>query len=246
MSVQRSQSSVVRGQQASYLVQVSTRNNASASGVSVALAVKPSSLKPAFASNCAKGAGTAGCTVSAVSDKAPVNLNAKVPVASGAASVTSVTLTATASISTTAKWTPPAAAVTVAVTSASAGPASASVGAAAGAPGSTVAGISLPLGPVPAVGNVSTSLIGPGNAAGLFPSISPSATPDPAPGGSAPPGPGTGPVTSSSPLAFAQPGLTGQAAGLIALAFAILLTVTRLSLRRRFRPRKRPGQPDKP
>jgi hypothetical protein len=46
------------------------------------------------------------------------------------------------------------------------------------------------------------------------------------------------PVTDASPLAFAEPGLTGQVAGLIALAAAVLLTVTRLSLRKRFRSRK--------
>ena len=45
-------------------------------------------------------------------------------------------------------------------------------------------------------------------------------------------------VPGSSAIAFVQPGLTGQVAGLIALAVAVLLTVTRLSLRRRFRSRK--------
>ena len=51
--------------------------------------------------------------------------------------------------------------------------------------------------------------------------------------------PGTGRQASgSSAIAFVQPGLTGQVAGLIALAVAVLLTVTRLSLRKRFRSRK--------
>ena len=43
------------------------------------------------------------------------------------------------------------------------------------------------------------------------------------------------PVSDSSALGFGKPGLTGQVAGLIALALAIMLTVTRLSLRKRFR-----------
>jgi len=45
-------------------------------------------------------------------------------------------------------------------------------------------------------------------------------------------------VSNSSALGFVQPGLTGQVAGLIALAVAVMLTVTRLSLRKRFRSRK--------
>ena len=40
-----------------------------------------------------------------------------------------------------------------------------------------------------------------------------------------------------------KPGLTGQVAGLIALALAIMFTVTRLSLRKRFGSR-RPGKQD--
>ena len=76
-----------------------------------------------------------------------------------------------------------------------------------------------------------------GNAAGLFPAINPSATPSPSPG-SPVPGGQRRPVSGSSAIAFVQPGLTGQVAGLIALAVAVLLTVTRLSLRKRFRSRK--------
>jgi hypothetical protein len=48
-------------------------------------------------------------------------------------------------------------------------------------------------------------------------------------------------VPGSSAIAFVQPGLTGQVAGLIALAVAVLLTVTRLSLRKRSRSRKQAG-----
>src|SRR5271157_3863708 len=118
VSVQRSQSSIKPGQQAAYTVQVSTENNGSASNVSVALASQPSSQKPTFTSGCAKGNGTAACTVGSVSDKQPANLDAQIPVASGATSVASVTLTATASIVTSVKWTPPSAAESVVVTAA--------------------------------------------------------------------------------------------------------------------------------
>jgi len=232
VSVKRSQSSIKRGQQAAYVVQVSTVNNGSASDVTVALTARPSSQKPTFISGCAKGTGTATCTVSSVSDKQPATMHAQIPVAAGAASVTSVKLTATASIVTSATWTPPSAAETVAVTSA---PASSQP--AASSPGAS--GTTLPLGPVPNLNSVSSSLIGAGNASALFPAINPSATPSPSPGIHALGGKRDAkPVSNSSALGFVQPGLTGQVAGLIALAVAVMLTVTRLSLRRRFRSRK--------
>jgi hypothetical protein len=228
--------SISRGQQAAYIVRVSTENNGSAANVTVALAARPSSLKPTFTSGCAKGEGTASCTVSSVSDKQPVSLKAQIPVAASATSVTSVKLTATASVATTEKWTPPSAVETVAVTAASASPSGSPTGTSSAgvSPGTT-----LPLGPIPNLNNVSSQLIGAGNASGLFPAINPSATPSPSPGSQAPGGRrDSRPVSGSSAIAFVQPGLTGQVAGLIALAVAILLTVTRLSLRKRFRSRK--------
>jgi len=234
VTVERVQAKVARGQSAAYIVQVSTKDGGSASHVTVALTSQPSSQKPLFTGGCGDSNGSARCPVSAVSDKQAVSLHAQIPVASDATSVSSVKLTATASITTSAKWAPPAAAETVAVTAASAsggnGPPSSS------AP-PTAPGTTLPLGPVPNLNSVSSSLIGAGNASELFPAISPGATPSPSPGN------GTdrrnaAPVPGSSAIAFVQPGLTGQVAGLIALAVAVLLTVTRLSLRRRFRSRK--------
>ena len=62
MSVQRSQSSIKRGQTATYVVQISTKNG-SASDVSVALTAQPSSQKPTFSSGCAKDDGTACAAV---------------------------------------------------------------------------------------------------------------------------------------------------------------------------------------
>jgi hypothetical protein len=234
VTVQRVKASVARGQSAAYIVEVSTKDGGSASGVTVALTSQPSSQKPLFTGGCGDSNGSASCPVSAVSDKQAVSLHAQIPVASDATSVSSVKLTATASITNSAKWTPPAAAVTVAVTAAAAsgGGSPPSSSAPPAAPGTT-----LPLGPVPNLNSVSSSLIGAGNASGLFPAINPGATPSPSPGNgtdrrNAAPAPG------SSAIAFVQPGLTGQVAGLIALAVAVLLTVTRLSLRRRFRSRR--------
>jgi len=232
VTVERVKASVARGQSAAYIVQVSTKDGGSASGVTVALTSQPSSQKPLFTGGCGDSNGSASCPVGAVSDKQPVTVHAQIPVASDATSVSSVKLTATASITTSAKWAPPAAAETVAVTAAAASGGGSSSSAPPTAPGTT-----LPLGPVPNLNSVSSSLIGAGNASELFPAISPGATPSPSPGN------GTdrrnaAPVPGSSAIAFVQPGLTGQVAGLIALAVAVLLTVTRLSLRRRFRSRK--------
>jgi len=236
VTVQRVKASVARGQSAAYIVQVSTKDGGSASGVTVALTSQPSSQKPLFTGGCGDSNGSARCPVSAVSDKQAVTLHAQIPVASDATSVTSVKLTATASVTTSAKWTPPAASETVAVTAAAASaggsPTSSAPPAPPAAPGTT-----LPLGPVPNLNSVTSSLIGAGNASELFPAINPGATPSPSPGN------GTdrrnaAPTAGSSAIAFVQPGLTGQVAGLIALAVAVLLTVTRLSLRRRFRSRK--------
>jgi hypothetical protein len=219
-------------------VRVSTENNGSVADVTVALTAQPSGQKPRFTGGCAKGAGTASCTVSSVSDKQPVSLKAEIPVAASATSVTSVKLTATASIVTAEKWTPPSAAETVTVTAASASPATSPTS-------SSPAGVvvpegALPLGPIPDLNGASSQFIGAGNAAGLFPAINPSATPSPSPGTPVPDR-RRRPAPDSSAIAFVEPGLTGQVAGLIALAVAVMLTVTRLSLRKRFRSRKQGG-----
>jgi hypothetical protein len=242
VSVKRSQSSITRGQKAAYVVTVSTVNGP-ASDVTVKLTSDPSSQKPTFTKGCAKGNGAGSCTIASVTDKQPATLNAQIPVAANANSVSSVKLTATASIVTTAKWTPPAAAETVSVTAASPSPSGSSPGGSPSGSGngngngngsSPPAVPAAPLGPVPDLNNVSSSLIGAGNAAGLFPAIDPSATPSPAagthPGGN---GGNASPVSNSYPLALGTTVVPAQVAGLIALAVALLLTMTRLSARRR-------------
>jgi hypothetical protein len=234
VSVQRLQSSIKRGQSATYDVNVSTMNG-SASGVTVTLTSQPTSQKPEFTSGCSKN-GTASCTLASVTDKQATDLKAQIAVASNASSVSSVKLTATASVTTTAKWTAPAADETTTVTAAAA---SASAGA--------KPDIVMPLGPVPNLNvpdlNAEASLlIGAGNAAGLFPDITPSATPSASAAGASPSASrDTGPVAEASPVALGSPVATAQVAGLIALGLAIMLTVTRLSVRKRPRPGK-PGR----
>jgi hypothetical protein len=230
VSVQRSQSSIKRGQTAGYVIQVTTENNGSASDVTVALTAQPSSQKPTFSSGCAKGDGTASCGISSVTAKQPATLHAQIPVAAGATSVTSVKLTATATVVTTAKWTPPAAAETTAVTAASK---NSKEGSAQAAPAASHL-VVLPLGPIPALNRESSQLIGAGNASGLFPAIAPSPTASPTPTAATQPGRrNTAPASEAEPVSLDTPVFTAQVAGLIALGLAIMLTVTRLSLRRR-------------
>jgi len=92
----------------------------------------------------------------------------------------------------------------------------------------------LPLGPVPNLNAVASQLIGAGDASGLFPAIKPPATPSASP--VAHPHAGrhnADPLISSSPVSAGTPVLPAQVAGLIALGLAIMLTVTRLSRRKR-------------
>jgi hypothetical protein len=233
VSVQRSKPSIARGQTATYVVQVSTQNGP-ASDVSVALTAQPSSQRPTFSSGCAKGDHTASCSIGSVTTKKTVSLDAKIAIASNATSVSSVKLTATASVPTTAKWTPPAAVETTAVTAASAKNAKSSASASSGTTPAAV----LPVGPVPDL-NGEASLIGAGNAAGLFPTISPSPGRSRGTTAAAPPAAqNTAPVSDASPVSADTPVFTAQVVGLIALGLAIMLTVTRLSVRKR-----PPGKP---
>jgi hypothetical protein len=228
VSVQAAQSSITRGKTATYTVQVSTKNG-SASNVSVALTSQPSSQKPEFTSGCTKG--TASCTVASITTAKPANLGAQIAVASSATSVTSVKLTATASVTSTAKWTPPAAAGTTAVISAAATKSSHSSATAS----PSVSTLPVLPGLIPNLNAEASMLVGAGNAAGLFPAITPSAGPG-ASQAAQPQGGGrqnADPITNVSTVSSGTQVLTAQVAGLIALGLAIMLTVTRLSLRKR-------------
>jgi len=234
VSLRRSQASITPGHAADYVVQVSAEN-APASEVSVTLIAEPASQKPVFTRGCAAGDGTALCAISSVSVKQPVVLHAQIAVASGATSVTSVKLTVIVSIATTQGWNPPTVAGSTAVSAASSARRSL-----AGTPPL----LALPLGPIPDLNGVASTLIEAGNAAGLFPVITPS--PAPSPTSAAPPSPaaarrGTRPTGDFGALSRAAPGIQARVAGLIALALAVMLTIMRLSVRRRSSSRKAPG-----
>jgi len=207
-------------------VQVSTQNGP-ASDVSVALTAQPSSQKPTFSSGCAKGDGTASCSIGSVTTSKTVSMDVQIAVASNATSVTSVKLTATASIASTAKWTPPAAAGTTAVTAAATTHSSA-------AASPSVSSFPLPPGLIPNLNAEASLLIGAGNAARLFPAITPSAGPSASQAADPQGGRQNGdPIANAGAVSSGQSVLTAQVAGLIALGLAIMLTVTRLSLRKR-------------
>jgi hypothetical protein len=79
-----------------------------------------------------------------------------------------------------------------------------------------------------------------GSAANLFPTVGPSRGASPGPTAAAraqPTKQNTAPVSEASPVSLSTPVFTAQVAGLIALGVAIMLTVTRLSARRRAKPR---------
>jgi hypothetical protein len=225
------------------VVQVSTQNG-SASDVTVALTAQPSGQKATFSSgNCAQGDGTASCSLGSMTAKQPASLHAQIAVASNATSVSAVTLTATASVPATAKWTPPAAAETTAVTAAAAKNSKNGKNSASASPDTSQLPV-LPLGPVPGtvpnLNGEASMLIGAGSAANLFPTIGPSPS-GASPGITATAQPAkqrkAAPVSDASPVSDDTPVFTAQVAGLIALGLAIMLAVTRLSVR------KRPGKP---
>jgi hypothetical protein len=216
------------------VVQVTTENG-SASDVSVVLTAQPTSQKPTFSSGCAKDDGTASCSIASVTTKQPVSLHAQIAVASSAKSVASVKLTATASVVTTAKWTPPAAAETTAIAAAAAknSAKNSAKGSTQPAPDATHMAV-LPLGLIPAVNGGASVFVGAGNASGLFPAITPSPTASPGPTAAARPSKrNAAPLPDASPVSLGTPVFTAQVAGLIALGLAIMLTVTRLSVRKR-------------
>lgn len=240
VSAQRDEKSVPRGHTAQWNLSVwATGGNVGK--VSLHLATSPSSQKPRFSYGCGKE-GTNSCSVGTVdSGSAARQLQAQVPVAATATSVKSVKLTVTG-LGTGVKPDPKAAvsiAVTAPGTGAKAGSTpSAGAGATPGIPSPAGVNSTLPVGGLPYLnGSGSGSTLSPGgNASSLFPTLHP--------GGGAPGASGGG--SRARMLADELPGnaslMGAQYAGLGALALAFVLSVTRLSIRRR----RAAGQPVRP
>jgi hypothetical protein len=241
VSVQASQSSVKRGQAASFTVQVSARNG-SAAGVSVRLAAAPAGQAATFTSRCPGGNGSATCTIGSLATSvapAAYQMQAQIAVASTATAVTAVTLTATADAATSPAMTAlPAASQTVAVTAAAPASPSPAKTKASTAPATTPVaqvspGLATVLPPVtlaPAPAGVSTTLVSPADVASALPEITPvPVVPTPATGA-----PGSPVADTSAPeagtftLALNMSAATAQVFGLIIVALALTLAATKL------------------
>jgi hypothetical protein len=229
--------SIQRGQTTLWTVTAWTQGG-NVPDATIRLMAAPASLKPTFSFGCGSHDGTASCDLGALDAKsAKRQLQAKIAVAATATTVTSVRLTAAASAA--GLTTDPQASATVSVTAAS--PA-ATTPADPSAPGSTDVS-PLTVGNLPYLPSASPVLSPGGNAAGLFPTLTPStdpptATQDPQQ---------TQPVANTSALPQEGPVIGAQLAGLAVLALAFLFAVARLSFRKRSAPAQSgPASPGKP
>jgi hypothetical protein len=235
--VQPAKSSVQRGQTALWTVTAWTQGG-DVTDATIRLMAAPASLKPTFSFGCGSHDGTASCDLGALDAKsARRQLQAKIAVAATATTVTSVRLTAAASAA--GLTTDPQASATVSVTAAS--PA-ATNSTNPSAPGSTDVS-PLTAGNLPYLPSASPVLSPGGNAAGLFPTLTPSADPSAATQDPQK----TQPVANTSALPQEGPVIGAQLAGLAVLALAFLFAVARLSFRKRSAPAQSgPASPEKP
>jgi hypothetical protein len=192
---------------------------------------------PGFSSGCGRDDGTSSCDLGAVNASAAkrqLKVQLTVPVT---ATVNSVTLTVTGGAAQLSKA-PQVSAAAVTITA----PPAASQSALNPPAADTSP---LPVGALPSIPAASPVLSPGGNAAGLFPTLSPTKpAPRPAPGSTSAMAAavqgksGTRPVANTQALPEDVPVVGAQLAGLAALAVAFLLAATRLTIRRR-----RPGAP---
>jgi hypothetical protein len=178
VSVSASADSFAAGQAATWTVQVWAQNGP-VTGVTVTLTGTLAGQSPTFTSRCPGGDGSSVCTVGDMGTDITASsdaMQAQIPVPSGTAAGTSVTLTAAANASPSLP-TAPAAATTVGVTAAPT-PTSSPTPATTATPAAALPGI----GTVPAVGSTVTSQTGvtaitsPGSVASLLPVITPAAS----------------------------------------------------------------------
>jgi hypothetical protein len=222
--VQSLQASITRGQSALWAVSAWTQNGNVPNAI-ISLAASPASITPNFSFGCGSYDGTSSCNLGAVdANSSPRQVEAKATVAATASAVTSVRLTVTAR----AAYLPvdPVASVTVAVTAAPAGAGTPSAG--AGTPATTTSPLSVGNLPFLSNGNANRTLSPGGNAAGLFPALTPS-------GSASGNGQKANARTVANAVALPLGGsvVGAQVIGLGALALAFVLAVTRLSIRRR-------------
>jgi hypothetical protein len=240
VAVQPAKSSIQRGQTALWTVTAWTKGG-NVPDATIRLMAAPASLKPTFSFGCGSHDGTASCDLGALDAKsAQRQLQAKIAVAATATTVTSVRLTAAASAA--GLTTDPQASATVSVTAASPAATSSTDPSAAG--GTDVS--PLTAGTLPYLPSASPVLSPGGNAAGLFPTLTPSADPSTAKQDPQK----TQPVANTSALPQEGPVIGAQLAGLAVLALAFLFAAARLSFRKRSAPAQSgpasPGTPAEP
>ena len=235
--MQAAKPSVQRGQTALWTV-TAWAEGGDVPDATIRLMAAPASLKPTFSFGCGSHDGSTSCDLGALDAKsARRQLQAKISVAASATTVTSVRLTATASTAGLTK--DPQASATLSVTAAS--PA-ATTSADPSVPGSTDVA-PLTAGNLPYLPSASPVLSPGGNAAGLFPALTPSADP---PAAKQDPQQ-TQAVANTSALPQEAPVIEAQLAGLAVLALAFLLAVARLSFRKRSAPAQTgSASPEKP
>jgi hypothetical protein len=235
VSVESLQSSIMHGQTAEWAVSVWAVNG-NIPATTIQLITSPATVTPEFSFGCGSYDGTASCNLGSVySGSTSRQVIASVAVPATATAVTSVQLTVTGSA--TGLTASPSAAVSVPVQSGTAttsGSSATGTGTGTGTGGTgTGAGSSsvspLPVGSLPTIGGGSSSSLSPGgNAGGLFPTINPSAVPNPAAAGES-----ARQVANTEALPIGTPVVDAQLLGLGALGVAFLLAATRFSVRRR-------------
>ena len=221
VGVQRTRASIHRGQSAQWIVSAWAQGGNVPDAI-IRLVASPSSVTPEFSFGCGSHDGTSSCDLGAVdANSSQRQLQARVAVAATASAVTSVQLTAEVSAAHLPK--DPTASAKVTVTAPAAGTGSTGTGA------PTTSASPLPVGNLPYL--QSPTLSPGGNAASLFPALSPSADPASSKAGQDKASSQT--VANSSALPLGAPVVGAQLIGLGALALAFVLAVTRLSVRRR-------------
>jgi hypothetical protein len=229
VAIQRYQTSIDRGQTARWVVSAWTEGG-NVPDAKVRLVASPAIVSGEFNFGCGSHDGTGSCDLGEVdASSAQRELEAQVVVPATDTAVTSVRLQAVGSAAHLP--TDPRAAVAISVKSAASGGGS---GGGSGT-GSTPTPSSSPLqvGNLPylnGAGGSSSTLSPGGNAAGLFPTLSPSSQ-----SGSGKSGQRANArtVANTSALPLGAPVVGAQLIGLGVLALAFVLAVTRLSIRRR-------------
>ena len=229
VAVQPAKSTIQRGQTAVWTV-TAWAQGGDVPDATIRLMAAPASLKPMFSFGCGSHDGSTSCDLGALDAKsARRQLQAKIAVAASATTVTSVRLTAAARAAGLTR--DPQASATISVTAASPAATNSADPSAPSAPGAPGGPDVAPLtaGNLPYLPSASPVLSPGGNAAGLFPALTPSADP---PAAKQDPQ-NTQPVANTSALPQDAPVIGAQLVGLAVLALAFLLAVARLSFRRR-------------